>query len=130
MPHNLFLIFNHRFTREQEADAAATLGVKRIIEPPADLQDLWGDIPPDLPAIEDYLGPLRQWLVSLAAPGDYVLIQGDFGACFLMASFAFTHGLTPVYSTTRREAVEQVEPDGAVRLTHLFRHRTFRRYGE
>ena len=130
MADNLFLIFNHQFTKEQEADASTSLGVKRIIELPADLRELWGNIPPDLPALGEYLEPLRDWLLSRAAPGDYVLIQGDFGACYLVASFAIAHEFRPVYSTTRREASEQNEPGGAVRITHRCRHRLFRRYGE
>lgn len=129
MPDNLFLIFNHRFTREQEADAAAALGVKRIIEPPADLQELWGNIPPDLPALDEYLGPLRQWLLAKAAPGDYVLIQGDFGACYILVSFALAQDLVPIYSTTRRVATEEMQSDGSIRLVRNFEHRIFRKYG-
>ena len=61
--------------------------------------------------------------------GDYILIQGDFGACFLMVQFAFEKGFIPIYSTTEREAVETHGEDGSVSLTHRFKHRIFRRYG-
>ncbi|MDR3569711.1 MAG: CRISPR-associated protein Csx20 [Syntrophobacteraceae bacterium] len=129
MADTLFLIFNHQLTREQEADASAALGVKRIIELPADLQELWGNIPPDLPALNDYLWPLREWLLSRAAPGDYVLIQGDFGACCILVSFSIAKGYLPIYSTTRRVASEEMQSDGRIRLVHHFEHRIFRRYG-
>jgi probable selenium-dependent hydroxylase accessory protein YqeC len=36
-----------------------------------------------------------------------VLIQGDFGACYHVVERAFRLGLVPLYSTTRRIAVEQ-----------------------
>jgi hypothetical protein len=37
--------------------------------------------------------------------------------------------LAPIYSTADREAVEELQDDGAVRLVHHFRHRLFWRYG-
>jgi hypothetical protein len=45
-----------------------------------------------------------------------VLIEGDFGACYLMVRFALEKGLVPLYSTTRREAEERYDADGSVRL--------------
>ncbi|MBI4766069.1 MAG: hypothetical protein HY787_15970 [Deltaproteobacteria bacterium] len=126
----LFLIFNHQFSSEHEADAHLSLGVTKSAPLPTQLQELWRSIPPILPALQNYLGPFRSWTASLVAEGDYVLIQGDFGACYLLARFALNQGLIPVYSTTQREAEEEVLPDGTVRLIHLFGHQIFRRYGE
>ncbi len=125
----LYLLMNHKITEVQMADARRSLGVDRIVEMPQELAALWSQIPPDLDAIEPFLEPVRSWLAANASPGDYALIQGDFGACYLMVTFAFTRGLVPVYSTTTREAVENHHPDGTVELAHRFRHRLFRRYG-
>ena len=125
----LFLLFNHQFTAEQEADARVSLGVERIVSLPPDLQELWSQIPADLPELWGYLEPLRAWLADQAEGGDFVLIQGDFGACRLMVDFSLAQGLIPVYSTTEREAVEEHQADGSVKLVHHFRHRIFRRYG-
>jgi hypothetical protein len=125
----LFLIFNHQITSDQEADARRTLGVKAIVSLPEALQNLWSNIPPDLPKLMDYLRPLRDWLSAQAGAGDHVLIQGDFGACYLMVGFALKQGLIPIYSTTQREAEEERQPDGTVKLTHHFQHNIFRRYG-
>lgn len=125
----LFLLFNHRFTPEQLGEAQEELGVTEVVPLPPELQDLWGQIPPDLSGLTDYLAPFRDWLAQAARPGDYILIQGDFGATYLMVCHALENGLIPVYATTRREARETVQPDGSVRLTHTFRHQQFRRYG-
>lgn len=126
---SLFLIFNHQFTEAQKAEARTSLDVQRIIPLPAALQETWSNIPPDLPALKDYLSPLRAWIASQASGGDYVLIQGDFGACWLMVNFSMERGLIPLYSTTERLTEEELKPDGSVRLVHYFRHRIFRRYG-
>lgn len=129
MPPKLFLIFNHQFTADQEAEARRSLGVERIVPLPADMQALWSNIPPDRPSLHLYLEPIRQWLAAEAQAGDYVLIQGDFGASYLMVGFALKRSLIPVYTTTRRQAVEEPQPDGTVKMIHHFQHQRFRRYG-
>lgn len=127
--NSLFLIFNHRLTRVQKDDARASLGVGRIIDLPTDLKKNWCQIPPDLPAINNYLAPIKTWLSEKASHSDYVLIQGDLGACYIMVDFAFDKGLIPIYSTSHRNAVEEHKPDGSVQLIHHFEHRLFREYG-
>ena len=126
---SLFLIFNHQLTPLQEEDVHASLGVHRIISPPSHLKDIWGTIPPDIPSLSSYLKPVQDWLSNQAKENDYVLIQGDFGACYIMANFAFEHGLIPIYSTTKREAKEEHNSDGSVHLVHRVEHVIFRRYG-
>jgi hypothetical protein len=127
---DLYLIFNHRITRLQEEDAKISLRVGRIVDLPEGLKATWNQIPPDLEGIASWLEPIRTWLASSAKRGDYVLIQGDFGACHLMVGFATEMGLIPVYSTTRREALEEHGDDGSVKMTHRFEHQRFRRYGK
>lgn len=129
MLSRLFLLFNHKITPLQENDARFSLGVREIVEPPETLMRLWRRIPPDLTQIYPFLSPLREWLMARAVRGDYILIQGDFGACFLMAKFSLEMGYVPIYSTTEREAVESHGEDGSVTLTHRFQHRIFRQYG-
>lgn len=129
MDCSLFLIFNHEITPRQKEDTYISLGVKHIIELPKDLKVIWSSVPPDLHSIEGYLEPVKTWLLSKAGKGDYTLIQGDFGACFILVNLAFKLGLIPIYSTTNREAVETYNNDGSVKLVHQFRHQLFRRYG-
>lgn len=125
----LFLIFNHRLTHLQESDARSNLGVAAIVDLPDNLKAIWADVPPALDSLADYLAPVKHWLAATAVPGDYMLVQGDFGATFLMVTFAFAQGLVPLYSTTNRQAEEQHDPDGTVRLVHRFYHQRYRRYG-
>lgn len=129
MPPNLFLLFNHRFTAAQHNAAQEQLGVRKIITLPPELQQLWSQIPPELAELATYLAPIRDWLAAQALVGDYVLIQGDFGATYLMVHFALNHDLIPVYATTSRLATEEHLPDGSVKMVHHFQHQIFRRYG-
>jgi D-arabinose 1-dehydrogenase-like Zn-dependent alcohol dehydrogenase len=125
----MFLIFSHKMTGEQIEDAEQSLGVFNLVEMPDLLKDLWKQISPLEAEIKTVLEPLRQWLESVARPSDFVLIQGDFGATWLMVDFAFKQGLVPVYATTRRKAREIVQPDGSIKTEHIFQHQRFRRYG-
>ncbi|MBW1800291.1 MAG: hypothetical protein JRJ85_06125 [Deltaproteobacteria bacterium] len=129
MEKTLFLLFNHRITTAQEADARKSLGVERIVDLPRDLKTLWCQIPAELEEIAEYLEPVTDWLGTYSRNGDYALIQGDFGACYIMVNFAFKKGLVPVYSTTRREVFEEQDGGGAVKMTHRFEHQIFRKYG-
>ena len=129
MDRALILLFNHQLTPDQELDARQQLEITRVVEPPEDLRELWGNVPPDLPELGAYLEPIKHWLAAHAAPGDCVLIQGDFGATYLMVNFAFERSLVPVYATTERAATEEIQPDGSVKLTHRFQHKHYRFYG-
>jgi hypothetical protein len=124
----LLLLFSHQLTEDQVKDAKATLNITEFIPLSSDLENLWKNIPATKPSLNDYLEPIRKWMKGHTDPGDYVMIQGDFGAVYLMVNFAFSIGLIPIYSTTEREVVEKSMPDSTVRSERVFKHRMFRKY--
>lgn len=125
----LFLLFNHQLTAAQDSDARALLGVSQIVAAPAEILTIWSQVPPDAEEIGSFLSPVAAWMAATAQPGDFILIQGDFSATYLMVSEALRLNLIPISSTTRRQAVEEHMPDGSVHLRHIFTHVRFRRYG-
>lgn len=129
MPKTLYLLFNHTLTAAQKADAHESLGVDRIEDLPPALKESWRRVPAEVAEIGGYLKPFKKWLTEKARPKDPVLIQGDFGATYIMVAFAFERSLVPVYSTTERFAEEHHLADGTVQVTHHFKHRIFRKYG-
>lgn len=124
----MLLLFSHELTEDQIEDARATLTINEFIPLPSDLQTLWQNIPPTKPSLSTYLEPVCNWIKEHGNPGDYVLIQGDFGAVYLMVNFAFSIHLIPIYSTTERKAEEKKMPDNTVKVERVFRHKIFRRY--
>ncbi len=126
---DLFLLFNHKLTAAQADDARQELGVAGIVSPPDDVRRCWAAIPPEPEAIAPLLAPVFSWIDMAVPAGSFLLVQGDFGACFLVVLHAAGRGITPVYSTTRREAAEQQVDDSTVHITHTFRHVRFRIYG-
>lgn len=125
---NLILLFSHTLTDEQWQDAQESLGVKSVIALPPELQDRWSNIPPEPETIMSYVRPVAEWLQTTAVPGDFVVVQGDFGAVYALVTLALQWHLIPVYATTKRRVVETPQPDGAIQVQRTFRHVRFRRY--
>ncbi|MBM9536295.1 CRISPR-associated protein Csx20 [Desulfobulbus alkaliphilus] len=128
--HRLFLFFNHTITLDQQNNARTELGVTSIVEPPLELSRRWANIPPTEASLRPWLQPILAWLREHAQPGDFILVQGEFGACYLLVRFALEQGYIPVYATTERHAREERLADGRIKLEHTFAHVRFRRYGE
>jgi len=126
---NLYLLFSHKLTPEQEKDLKQNWQVEKFAYLPPDLQILWSNIPPDLEEINTYLEPIKKWLKESARQGDLVLIQGDFGAVYLMVKYAFSLDLIPIYATTERTVKEKATPEGKILIERIFRHKRFRIYG-
>ncbi|GAB4313596.1 MAG: CRISPR-associated protein Csx20 [Promethearchaeota archaeon] len=124
----MLVLLNHELTAQQREDARASLGVGQFVFPPEDLRHAWANVPPDVERLDDYLAPLLAWLEGNSNAGDLLLVQGEFGATYHVVRFARSRGLRPVYSTTRRQAVDVVGPDGTVTTRREFRHVRFRLY--
>ena len=124
----LIVIFNHTLTSTQIVAAGDELGVGRIVDPPADLATFWRQVPPELDDLASYLAPIIDWLENTCSNNDFVLIQGEFGATFLLVSHCLARGWQPIYSTTSRQADEVHKSDGTVELRHSFQHVRFRKY--
>ncbi|MBD3190534.1 MAG: hypothetical protein GF308_07810 [Candidatus Heimdallarchaeota archaeon] len=124
----IFLLFSHSLTEDQITDTKTNLGVTEFVSLSSALEDHWKTVPTRIPSIIDYLEPIRNWLTEKATKGDYVLIQGDFGATYLMVNFCFSKGFVPIYATTERQVKEQKMPDGSIKLERTFKHKIFRRY--
>ena len=123
----MFLLFSHKLTPAQEADAKKSLKVEKFVTLPDELQKLWSNIPPQLEELDDYLTPLKEFIKKNAKEGDYVLIQGDFGGCYVMVNFVKSLGLQAIHSTTTRDVVEKIV-NGKVEKFSRFEHVIFRKY--
>ncbi len=126
---DLFILLNHSINEIQKKDAR-NIGVKNFIVLPSELQKIWQNISPEETRLAPFLTPVKQWLSEVAIPGDFVLIQGDFGACWLMVNFSFQKKLIPLYSTTERKVIEIENKDGSIQTIRQFKHVMFRKYGE
>jgi len=124
----VFLLFSHQLTPQQIEELENSFMVDKIVYLPKKLQDVWSNIPPELPAIKDYLQDIFLWLKGNSNPGDLVLVQGEFGAVFQVVNFCFKEGLVPIYATTKREVAEEILDDGTVQVSRKFSHVRFREF--
>ena len=126
LTNSIFLIFSHKLTNVQIEGLKRT-GIINFEYLPADLQNIWSGIPPDVEKLEDYLKPVFEWLGKVSTSGDWALVQGDFGAVCLTVDFCFNNSLVPVYATTKRNTVEKMENGKLIKVSQ-FEHVRFRRY--
>lgn len=140
----LFTLLNHSLTQEQLAQIHALhiaeiidLNLAQALESKVDsktksTQDsakgLWGQIPPEIADISPLLQPYKQALQAQSSKGDYLLVQGDFGATYAMVEYAKSLGLIAIYATTLRESKEILNKDGSITKQNVFKHCIFRKY--
>ncbi|MGB9680312.1 MAG: CRISPR-associated protein Csx20 [Minisyncoccia bacterium] len=124
----MFLIFSHELTDFQKKDAIANLGVDEFVYLPDNLKVQWLDISPYDDNLTFCLQDLISWLKINARKGDYVLVQGDFGATFLIVDFCLKNDLIPVYSNTKREVITEIKNGENIKVSRLFTHVRFRKY--
>lgn len=124
----LYLLFSHSLTPDQVEDAGASLGVSQIVSLPADLQQRFSNVPPDLEALQEYLQPIQSWLTENAKQGDFALVQGDFGATYSLVNHCKQIGAVPIYATTERQSIDSKQADGSVVTQRVFKHKIFRKY--
>lgn len=123
----MILLFSHILNQQQIDDAKNSLHVSEFISMPQDLQKIWSNLDADLETIATSLEPIKIFLQKNSNKGDVVLIQGDFGASYMMVSFAKELRLIPVYATTKRTISEIIENEKTVKKS-VFEHRRFREY--
>ncbi len=125
--NKMFLLFSHTLTNNQKIDAIESFGIKEFIYLPKDLQELFSNIPNNLENLSEYLNPIKDFLKQHSQKGNFVLIQGDFGATYSLVNFAKSLELVAIYSTTKR-VVQEFEEDGKIIKKSIFEHERFREY--
>jgi hypothetical protein len=125
---SFFLLFNHTLTEDQKKKAIEQFGDIIFINFPEHILRYWSQIPPELTSLKNHLSPVFKFIEENGKKGDIILIHGDFGAVFLAVNFCLKHGLIPVYSTTKREIIKEIDSDGLVKINRTFKHVIFRKY--
>jgi hypothetical protein len=126
----LYLLFSHYITDEQYKDARQFLGITDFVSLPKDLQQRFSNVPADLEAIDAYLQPVLNWIDEHCTnQNDYILIQGDFGATYFLVDYCKNRNYAiPMYATTERKSIEEIQEDGSIKTQRIFKHKRFRFY--
>jgi hypothetical protein len=124
---NLHLLFNHKLTAEQQNDAKKSLGITNFVYLNDELQKIWSNVPSGEAHLEVHLANLEGYLKENITRNDIVLVQGDFGATYMMVDLVRSLGATAVYATTKRSVVEVMDGDKVIKQS-IFKHEMFREY--
>jgi hypothetical protein len=123
---DIYCLLNHPLTPRQEAELQNSFGAGQINYPPPGIKELWSKIPTARELTRVHLEPFTSWLKE-AAPGDAVVLQGEFNATFTLVDFTLRKGLIPVCAVT--ECVSQEKREGEIgQKSSIFEHICFRRY--
>jgi len=123
----MLLIFSHELTEKQKKEARERLGVVEFISMDSKLLNKWANVPPQLESLNEYLSDIAAWIEENGEPGDYALVQGDFGATTFIVDFCISRDVIPVYATTERKVVEEKVGE-TIKLSREFEHVQFRKY--
>lgn len=121
-----YTLLNHEPTPEQREDLRSHWEAE-IVLPSEEVKYAWASIPPEGEITASLLEPFFRW-VKEAPEGSFLWVQGEYGATYQMVRFALQRGLVPIYATTRRDVIEEKQPDNSVVKRVVFRHVQFRRY--
>lgn len=122
----LFVLLNHPLLPVQLKESQEKFGITHTVTLS---NDIWLGINPYVESIAKELEPIINRLLEEGSSGDYLLVQGDFGATYAMVSVAKKNGIIPIYATTARKATEVIE-NGKVITRREFNHAQFRKYEE
>ena len=127
MGKKMMLLFSHNLTNLQIEDAKSSLQIEEILSLPANLQEIWSNINPEIDEREN-LEEIKKYLKLKMNKDDYVLIQGEWGYSYEMVNWSKNENFVPIYSASRRDYHEEVESDGSVKNIHIFKHIKYKKY--
>ena len=127
MGKKMILLFSHNLTNLQIEDAKASLQVEEILYLPANLQEIWSNVNPEIDEREN-LEEIKKYLKLKLNKDDYVLIQGEWGYSYDMVKWSKNESFVPIYSASRRDYQEEVDNEGNVINTHIFKHVKYKIY--
>lgn len=124
---NLIVLMSHNMTENQKEDAYKTLKVKDILESNQDIKNIWSNIEPKSSLDLSRLDLVIDWIKKNSRKGDYILVQGEFGATFYIVDYCFKSNLIPIYATSKRQVIEEIQGDKII-TNRTFKHEGFRKY--
>ena len=121
-----FCLLNHELTQNQILEFKNRFNVESIIYPSEELSKSWSQIPAEKELDKTIIGNVINWLTA-ANKGNLLIVQGEFGATFMIVDYALKNELVPLHAVTKRVAVEQRNGE-VISRQYVFEHVCFRKY--
>ena len=124
---HIYILLNHSLTERQVDELHQSYGNDaQLVYPPETIKIFWSQIPVTSSLPKEPMQEIVKWLSSACA-NDVLLVQGDYGATFMLVDYALKNGLIALYAVTQRVAQEQKNGEQVMRQ-YVFEHECFRKY--
>ncbi|PID26388.1 MAG: hypothetical protein CR982_10515 [Candidatus Cloacimonadota bacterium] len=126
---SFLVVFNHGTLLESQIDfIEKSYGIYKnnIIYLNKNLSNLWSNFDPFENKVD--ISSFEQFILDNSKKGDIVLVQGDFGATVKLVNFCTSNERVPVYATSKRESIEEIDDNGDVIKRSIFKFVRFREY--
>lgn len=123
-----YWLLNHSILEKQKKELEDKYGIREIITPSDDIEELWKNVPVEEEIPSAFFSEIEGWL-GKADKDDVVVIQGEPTAAFKIILHLLERGITVLAGITERRSIER-EQDGTTIKTCVYEHVCFRRYSK
>ena len=126
MEKKVLLLFSHQLTENQAKELMEDFEVKKILNLPTELQEMWSNVSIKENYMEN-LEKIKKYIENNFNKDDVMLIQGNWGYTYNLVKWSIENDLIPVYSYTERN-VEEIKYGENVKKISYFKHIKFIKY--
>ena len=125
MEKKALLLFSHQLTENQAKELMEDFEVKKILNLPTELQEMWSNVSIKENYMEN-LEKIKKYIENNFSKDDVILVQGNWGYTYNLVKWSIDNDLIPVYSYTERN-VEEIKDGENVKISY-FKHIKFIKY--
>jgi len=121
----LFVAFSHSLTEDQVSDAKLSLGVEKVVtlqEVDPVLQKEFSQVPAQASTEDIFYLAAKVVDRAIKAGASHFYVAGEPGVVVRASILAKLADIKVVQSTTARDSVEEIQEDGTVKKTAVFKH--------
>jgi len=126
MEKKVLLLFSHQLTENQAKELMEDFEVKKILNLPTELQEMWSNVSIKENYMEN-LEKIKKYIENNFSKDDVILVQGNWGYTYNLVKWSIDNDLIPVYSYTERN-VEEIKDEENVKKISYFKHIKFIEY--
>jgi len=126
MEKKALLLFSHQLTENQAKELMEDFEVKKILNLPTELQEMWSNVSIKENYTEN-LEKIKKYIENNFNKDDVILVQGNWGYTYNLVKWSIDNNLIPVYSYTERN-VEEIKDGENVKKISYFKHIKFIKY--
>lgn len=126
MEKKALLLFSHQLTENQAKELMEDFEVKKILNLPTELQEMWSNVSIKENYTEN-LEKIKKYIEINFNKDDVILVQGNWGYTYNLVKWSIDNDLLPIYSYTERN-VKEIKDGENIKKISYFKHIKFIKY--